>query len=32
MLEDAEGLSLEVGKMISGVLNAMKDKPTSVRG
>ena len=26
MLEEAEGLSFEVGKMISGVLNATKDK------
>jgi four helix bundle protein len=25
MLEEAEGLSFEVGKMISGMLNAMKD-------
>jgi four helix bundle protein len=26
MLDDAEGLSVEVGKMISGMLNAMKEK------
>jgi four helix bundle protein len=26
ILEEAEGLSFEVGKMISGVLNATKDK------
>ena len=26
MLEEAEGLSFEVGKMISGVLNSIKDK------
>jgi four helix bundle protein len=27
ILQEAEGLSFEVGKMISGVLNAIKDKP-----
>jgi four helix bundle protein len=26
LLDEAEGLSLEVGKMISGILNALKDK------
>jgi len=26
MLDEAEGLSFEVGKMISGILNAIKDK------
>jgi len=26
MLEDAEGLSFEVGKMISGILNALKER------
>jgi four helix bundle protein len=30
-LQEAEGLSFEVGKMISGVLNAIKDKPTAKR-
>jgi four helix bundle protein len=31
MLEDAEGLSFEVGKMISGMLNAIKDKEQAKR-
>jgi four helix bundle protein len=31
MLEDAEGLSFEVGKMISGMLNAMKDREQAKR-
>jgi hypothetical protein len=26
LLDEAEGLSFEVGKMISGILNAIKDK------
>jgi four helix bundle protein len=31
LLDEAEGLSLEVGKMISGILNAIKEKDQAQR-